>query len=720
MNFMIAIFSWSWMCLVRPVDRPLKQGNFERMAMFSFKSRVKVSIRKRAHQLSTALGLIFWILTPCLFATDIRMDHSPRSPRSEDSVRVTAQVPGPPYPTEMWLHYQIVKPGQYIARTDPEFTTRWETVRLSDDGTLGDQRANDGILSATLPSRLQQNRHLTRYFVSPNHTVTETEFEESQKKAYFVYDGVPDFLAAINPRSHNTKLSTPKRFPSEALTRVPVYHLISKNDWIEEATWKPRRRGYRSGNDHQYEHTGTLVYDGIVYDHIQFRARGGGWRHAMGKNMWKINFHREQPFQAKDNFGKPYRSTWDKLNLGACIQQGQYRMRGEHGMFDALTYRLFNLAGTPAPRTHWIHFRIVDDEHEALKSQYEGDFWGLYLAVENIDEFFIHEHDLAQGNLYKIENLQPHERYLGVPFHSPISNPYPFIRSLSRGGLDETWWQERVDLDRYYRYRSILECVRHYDVAHGKNYFFLFDGGQARWLQIPWDVDLTWTDYMYGTGREPFQRAQIFRNKTREDAYHYQLTEIRDLLFNSLSMNQLIDDHAAIIDPAIDSLSLADADRAMWDFHPIMNSRYSMPHQAGQGQFYFQRPEGSFEDMVSYMKDFARQRQHWVDKNLLRGYRPANAPELKMEQSNRTFRFSANHEAENTVRWEWRLARIQTQDLHRRRAPLYEIEGDILKQEHSDSVQMSRSELEPGTYRIRARGVRQDGEKTRWSKSIEF
>ncbi len=118
-------------------------------------------------------------------------------------------------------------------------------------------------------------------------------------------------------------------------------------------------------------------------------------------------------------------------------------------MFDALSYRLFNLAGTPAPRTHWIHFRIIDDEQESTESQYDGDFWGLYLAVENIDASFIREHELAQGNLYKIENFQPHERYLGVPFHSPQSDPERFIRSLSRGRLDESWWEERVDLNRY-------------------------------------------------------------------------------------------------------------------------------------------------------------------------------------------------------------------------------------------------------------------------------
>jgi hypothetical protein len=74
---------------------------------------------------------------------------------------------------------------------------------------------------------------------------------------------------------------------------------------------------------------------------------------------------------------------WGKLNLGACIQQGDYGMRGEQGMFEAVGFRLFNLAGIEASRTHWVHLRIVDQSEESPLDQYSGDFWGLYLAVEN-------------------------------------------------------------------------------------------------------------------------------------------------------------------------------------------------------------------------------------------------------------------------------------------------------------------------------------------------
>src|SRR5439155_11452410 len=124
-----------------------------------------------------------------------------------------------------------------------------------------------------------------------------------------------------------------------------------------------------------YKWTGTLVYDGEVYDHIHYRARGGVWRYAMGKNMWKFDLNRGHSFQARDDYGKKYHTQWTKLNLGACIQQGDFLHRGEQGMFEAVGFRLFNLAGVEAPNTHWAQLRVLDHEAEAdPTNQYVGDF----------------------------------------------------------------------------------------------------------------------------------------------------------------------------------------------------------------------------------------------------------------------------------------------------------------------------------------------------------
>ncbi len=68
----------------------------------------------------------------------------------------------------------------------------------------------------------------------------------------------------------------------------------------------------------------------------------------------------------------------------------------------------------------------------------------------------------------------------------------------------------------------------------------------AQWSAIPWDIDLTWGDHMYGGGNEPFQSPVLSRPAFR------------------------------------------------WDYHPIMISRHVMLEKAGQGLFYQGTRSGDF------------------------------------------------------------------------------------------------------------------------------
>ena len=102
-------------------------------------------------------------------------------------------------------------------------------------------------------------------------------------------------------------------------------HLIATRADVENGTWFSRYGG------DAYPWPGTLVYDGKVYDHIHFRARGGVWRYAMVKNMWKFDLNRGHDLEMRDDYGKRFKTSWTKLNLGACIQQGDFGHRGEQG-----------------------------------------------------------------------------------------------------------------------------------------------------------------------------------------------------------------------------------------------------------------------------------------------------------------------------------------------------------------------------------------------------
>ena len=86
------------------------------------------------------------------------------------------------------------------------------------------------------------------------------------------------------------------------------------------------------------------------------------------------------------------------------LQHAQRHFRGEQGLFESLAYRLFNLGGVAASNTQFVHFRVIDHWAEVTPDQYTGDFWGLYLAIENMDGQFLDDHDLPDGNLYDMHD----------------------------------------------------------------------------------------------------------------------------------------------------------------------------------------------------------------------------------------------------------------------------------------------------------------------------
>ena len=354
-----------------------------------------------------------------------QVKHSPEQPKSGEDVKVTVKVTDADGVQSVKLAYQLVNPGNYIELDDPAYQTNWTDVNMADDANNGDEVAGDNIYTAVLDGSLQTHRRLVRYRITAKDktglSITGPywygyENEPQPNFAYFVYDGVPSWYGAVQPWSGRGYTQTPVvAYSNEVLTSVPVYHLITKKDSVEHSTWFDKYGG------DLYKWNGTLVYDGKVYDHIRYRARGGVWRYAMGKNMWKFDFNRGHHFQSRDDYGKKYDTKWDKLNFSACIQQGSFGQRGEQGMFEALSFGMFNLTGVPAPKTNYVHFRIIDEQYEdgllnaahppyttylpynTGGTQYDGDFWGLYLVLEQMDGRFLDEHKLPDGNLYKME-----------------------------------------------------------------------------------------------------------------------------------------------------------------------------------------------------------------------------------------------------------------------------------------------------------------------------
>ena len=671
-----------------------------------------------------------------------QVKHRPKAPTSGQAVTVTAKATdSEDGVATVRLEYQLVDPGQYIHKGDPAYATNWTVVAMNDTGTAGDTLAGDGVFAVVLPASLQQHRRLVRYrVVATDHSGRSIrgpyDHDPEPNFAYFVYDGVPAWSGAARPG-----VTPVETFDSALMESVPVYHLISRKADVEQSTWFERYRGS------DYKWTGTIVHDGEVYDHIKYRARGGVWRYAMGKNMWKFNFHAAHRLAHRDDYGREYEERWDKLNFSALIQQGNYWHRGEQGLFESAGFQLFNLLGVEAPLTNFAHFRIIDEAAETGPSQFDGDFWGLYLAIEQLDGRFLDQHDLPDGNLYKMEkeggtptgtlNNQ------GLTAVTDRSDLNAFLGTYnSTNTLSDQWWRDHLDLPRYYSYRSVVEGIHHYDIGNGKNYFYFLNPETARWQVHPWDLDLTWANNMFGNGNEPF-KSRVLTRPVFEQEYQNRLREVRDLLYNNDQGDALLDDIARLVNDPAGGLSFVDADRARWDHNPILDDsvyidRFSS-NKARTGRYYAGNggsivpPTPDFEGMVQKLKNYIATRGGWIDANLIFDADIPVTPSLAYTggpghpADDLSFESSGFLDNSGTLAaLEWRLGEIVDTNAPAHdpaAAPVYEITavwtsgpvGPAL------TIDVPPDAVVPGhTYRARVRHRDSTGKCSHWSAPYEF
>jgi hypothetical protein len=523
--------------------------------------------------------------------------HTPEQPNAGDDVTITAKMTDPDGVANVTLEYQLVNPGSYIELGDVAYATNWTAVPMLDNGSNGDAVAGDDVYTAVMPGALQIHRRLVRYRI----TVTDTgnrflrvpyADDPQPNFAYFCYSGVPTYTGQVQPASTPALVVS-----SNEMNRLPVYHLIAKSNSVLTATgWNPGAPNNQYGGDDYLWH-GALIYDSKVYDHIGFRMRGGVWRYSMGKNAWKLALNRGHDFQARDDYGQKYNAVWRRLSFRPDIQQGDFLHRGEQGMFESVGYKFFRLAGVTAPKTTHIQFRIIDDAQEApANNQYGGDFYGLYLAVEEQDGRLLEDRGLPDGNIYDMEagsGTLNHTGSLGPTNKSDLNY---FLSTYNGTNPADSWWRTNLNLTSYYSYQSILQGIHQYDIADGKNYFYYRNPVNGLWEPWPWDLDLTWADNMYRAGSaggdEPF-KSRVLSNFSTPPShpvfsleFKNRLREVRDLLFNNDQGYKLIDEMSALIHgPATNSIT--DADRCQWDYNPIMfNSSIVNLSKAGNYHFY--------------------------------------------------------------------------------------------------------------------------------------
>ena len=522
-----------------------------------------------------------------------QVSHSPQTPTSTVPASIRAKITDSDGVGSVNLIYQIVAPGSFIPaflpnaygtltsnpdapqQANPAFENpaNWITTAMADDGT------GTNTYAATIPA--QPNRTLVRYRIAAEDALSVSVLvpyadDDSLNFAYFVYDGVPDYVAGSTT------------YDAAQLTTLPVYTMITRD--------ADRKYAYAYSNTGDggfqipkgsaarstYNWECALVYDGIVYDHVGWRLRQNNDRYAgNGKRSMRFRLNRGHYFQARGEDGKKLPVKWRRFNTSKMSRFGGTNSFGFH---ETINSKLWRMVGVECPYFLPAHFRMIDGAAEAL-DQYSGDFFGLATIVQDIDGRLLDERGLPDGNIYKLKDgftnpldLQRNQSRIAVADGSDFTN----IKNNLNASRSAAWLNDHVHWDQWTRYHAVVEAVRHYDFGtpstHFKNraWFLQKQAGTPHGLLrlVPHDHDASWLkgyhDSLNSTGNSigtGFPWAAIFQGNTRPPSgsgkieftrpYRNFIREFRDLLWQEETVNTLIDDHVALLR----DFSLADSAR---------------------------------------------------------------------------------------------------------------------------------------------------------------
>jgi hypothetical protein len=482
----------------------------------------------------------------------------PLQPRPGEPVRIIASTTRGTVRAAT-LHVQFVEPGAYVRKSDPEYEARWQDIPM---------RYENGDWIADVRAEQQKNRRLVRYRItveSPDGARVRVPYADdaSPNFAYFVWAGPPAWTGSPQPGKAPTIT-----FSSDMLRTLPIFTLIANTQDVSRSQW--------DGGANHHRFLGTFVYEGRVLDHMQFNNRGSASTYVAGKNKWGFHFLPGHELPMRDQWGRLYGSTWNSFAMNACASPWVQINRGMAGLDEAISFRAYQLAGVPASDCLPVQFRVVSTPEEQGKTQYDGDLWGLYQAIEDTDSAWLDNHHLPDGIVFKPEDGVKHKPSGSAKDPNAVWDEF---RHGPRGGDAVAWWRQHMDMPSFYSFHAINRFVSNVDIRPGANHAF-YQHPERGWEPVPWDLDMQFIPRTHQPGyidqNSSLNQAALkleFKNRGRE---------ILDLLGSDPSpsggqIGQLVAEYARLIEPPArrgdPEWSWAMLDMCRWNYAPQTNDK---------------------------------------------------------------------------------------------------------------------------------------------------
>ncbi len=658
-------------------------------------------------------------------AAEPAVRHEPAQPKPGVLVLVTATVPAGA--KGVVLKLQPVAPGKYVRKADPAYEKDWADLPMRDDGREGDAVAGDGVFSARVPATYQQHRWLIRYRVAVADAAGKVAVLPADPAcpnyAWWCDAGPAAWAGSREPGKAPAAV-----YSADFLGTMQALRLIARAEDVAKSQW--------DGNAHKQKQQGTVVYRGVVYDHVQYSNRGQGSAHISGKNKWGIKFNHGHDLPLVDHDGVPFPEALDSLNLNPGGSTPYLPvLRGVAGLDEAMSMRAYRLAGVPSPPVTWVQWRVVDGAEEvSAKNQYQGDLWGLYVALGDMKPKALAAPPLPDGLTVSAQSGIKHTPK-GMADADKVWEK--FLAGM-RSNPKEQWWRDNLDLPAYFSFHALNRLLGNVDLRPDGNHGY-YRRPDGRWAPIPWDNDMMFVPRHHQPGvieavgclSQP-KIALEYRNRARE---------ILDLFAADAGpaggqVGQLSADLGSALTPKGFTADWPRLDAALWDRHPRMNQKgsyYVNPAEAGYWGGGFQRKlaTNDFAGFQKYIVDFCTDsrpvKQYAPNDGDQRGYGWGYlAHEAKDDQipatptltqpAARQFQASvfSSPAGHKPAALEWRVGRIGQRGQ-------YEL-ADYWKKEGTDGVTVEIPAdvfKEAGTYRVRARWRDNTGRGGHWSAAVE-
>lgn len=658
------------------------------------------------------------------------VSHTPAKPKPGDTVRVAARLT--PGLGSVNLLLQPVEPGKYIRKPDPAYEKEWIQLPMRDDGMEGDEKANDGVFSCRVPANYQRHRWLVRYRVVTTDPKGQTRVLPPKEDtcpnfAWWCDAGTAPWTGAREPGK-----TPPQVFSKEFLETLQSLSLVARAEDVARSQW--------DGNAHKQKQWGTVVYQGLVYDHIQYSNRGQGSAHISGKNKWGLRFNDGHDLPFRNHDGTPFPANCGSLNLNPGGSTPYLPvLRGITGLDEVFSMRAYRLAGVPCPPVTWVQWRVIQGAEEVSpKDQYQGDLWGVYVALGDMKPKMLANRDKRLPDGLTI-STQSGIKHAPEGMKEPEKEWERFLNQM-RSNPPEDWWRKNLDLPAYFSFHSMNRLLGNVDLRPDGNHGY-YRHPDGRWAPIPWDNDMMFVPRHHQPGH--IDAIACLNHPRIAIEYRNRGREILDLFAADSSrpggqVGQMVGDLGQYLTPKGFNVDWSKLDEAVWNYHPRMNQKGSYFVNPAHGE-HFGGPwkrtlaTNDFAGFQKYLVDFCTDsrptKNYAPNDGDTRGYgwgylvHETRDDQIPAKPSVRllpgegfnfqadAFSSPAKHQPAGL---EWRVGRLG-------QSGWYEL-NDYWRKDTgmATSITIPRETFsKPGNYRVRARWRDQTGRCGHWSVPVE-